>query len=166
MATHGEPLTEKRRLEHEADVRRMVGLLVQHRHDQAGFTHYGNYDVFQQFMLTEMRTPQIIAEVLGIEPHTSRVPIVKVAALGCGRILLGKEHVSDVKEILQDPHIARQLDLAGEQAIHPDTYLNLLEHPQFNAQARVTIEQHHWQQLQDRHYVQLNDAGLYGADTT
>ena len=65
---------------------------------------------------------------------TSRVPIIKVSALGCTRILLGKKHVSNVAEILADPHVAQQLELAKDQAIHPDTYRNLLEHVHFNHQ--------------------------------
>jgi len=166
MAGKVKPLTEKQKLEHATDVARMVTLLMQHRHDQAGFTRYGNYDVFQQFMLGEMRVPQIISDVLDIEPQTSRVPIVKVSSLGCVCILLGKEHVSDVAQILQDPHVAQQLDLAGDQAIHPDTYLNLLEHPNFNDLARREIQRRHIVRLGDGRYLTLDDDGLYGADTT
>jgi len=166
MAGKVKSLTEKQKLEHAGDVARMVKLLMQHRHDQAGFTRYGNYDVFQQFMLGEMQIPQIIGDVLNIEPQTSRVPIIKVSSLGCVRILLGKEHVSDVAQILQDPHVAQQLDLAGDQAIHPDTYLHLLEHPRFNDQARGEIQSRHIVRLVDGHYLTLDDDGLYGADTT
>lgn len=166
MAVKVKPLTEKQKQEHADDVARMVKLLMQHRHDQAGFTRYGNYDVFQEFMVGEMRVPQIISDVLDIEPTTSRVPIVKVSSLGCVRILLGKEHVSDVAQILQDPHVAQQLDLARDQAIHPDTYLNLLEHAKFNAQARGEIQRRHLVRLLDGRYFTLADDGLYGADTT
>jgi hypothetical protein len=166
MAGKVKSLTEKQKLEHAGDVARMVKLLMQHCHDQAGFTRYGNYDVFQQFMLGEMQIPQVIGDVLDIEPQTSRVPIIKVSGLGCVHILLGKEHVSDVAQILQDPHVAQQLDLAGDQAIHPDTYLHLLEHPQFNDQARGEIQRRHIVRLVDGHYLTLDDDGLYGADTT
>ena len=161
-----EPLTEKRRLAHKADLARMVKMLMQHQHDQAGFTRYGNYDVFHRFMLEEMRVPQIMTEVLAIEEKTDRVPIIKVSALGCTRILLGKKHVANVAEILADPHVAQQLELAKDQAIHPDTYRNLLEHPHFNRQARLEIEKRHIARLLDGRYVILSGDGIYGADTT
>jgi len=161
-----QPLTEKQKLEHAEDLERMVKLLMQHEHDQAGFTRYGNYDTFQKFMFEEMRVPQSISAVLDVEPQTSRVPIVKVSSLGCVRILLGKAHVSNVAEILQDPHVAQQLDLAGDQAIHPDTYLHLLEHTKFNEQARSEIQRRHLVRLLDGRYLALDDDGLYGGDTT
>lgn len=161
-----EPLTEKQRLAHEADLARMVRMLMQHEHDQAGFTRYGNYDVFHRFMLEEMRTPQIMTEVLAIEEKTDRVPIIKVSALGCTRILLGKKHVSNVAEILADPHVAQQLGLAKDQAIHPDTYRNLLEHAHFNRQTRLEIEKRHIARLLDGRYITLSGDGIYGADTT
>ncbi len=60
MAIKTESLSEKRRLTHQDDLQRMAGLLMQHRHDQAGFTLYGNFDVFHQFLQEEMRLSQII----------------------------------------------------------------------------------------------------------
>lgn len=151
-------LAEKRRLAHETDLQRMAGLLMQHRHDQAGFTRYGNFAVFHQFLQEETRLPQIMTEVLDIEPRTSRVPVVKVVSLGCTRILLGKEYIANVAEILQDPHVARQLDLAAEEAIHPDTYANpsglsplgrsLLAHANCTAQARLEIIKTYHQRIQ------------------
>lgn len=160
------PLTEKQRLAHKADLVRMVKMLMQHEHDQAGFTRYGNYDVFHRFMLEEMRVPQIMTEALAIEEKTDRVPIIKVSALGCTRILLGKKHVSNVAEILADPHVAQQLGLAKDQAIHPDTYRNLLEHARFNRQARLEIEKQHIARLLDGRYITLSGDGIYGSDTT
>jgi len=161
-----EPLTEKQRLSHKADLARMVKILMQHQHDQAGFTRYGNYDVFHRFMMEEMRVPHIMTEVLAIEEKTDRVPIIKVSALGCTRILLGKKHVSHVAEILADPHVAQQLELAKEQAIHPDTYRHLLEHAHFNRQARLETEKRHIARLLDGRYMILSGDGIYGADTT
>ncbi len=166
MVVKVESLSKKRRLEHQDDVDRMVKLLMQHEHDQAGFTTYGNFDVFHRFLQAQMRVPSIMASVLDIEPQTSRAPIIKVASLGCVRILLGKQYVSNVVEILQDPHLARQLDLAADQAIHPDTYRNLLEQARFNGPTRLEIEKRHWQRLQDGRYLSRNDDGVYGADTT
>jgi hypothetical protein len=99
----------------------MVGLLMQLCHDQAGFTRYGSYDVFQ----------------------------LEVSSLGCVHMLLGKKHVSNVAQILQDPHVARQLDLAGGQAIHSDTCQNLLEHPKFNDKARWDIHRVHIKHLSE-----------------
>jgi hypothetical protein len=159
-------LAEKRRLAHETDLQRMAGLLMQHRHDQAGFTRYGNFDVFHQFLQEETRLPQIMTEVLDIEPKTSRVPVIKVVSLGCTRILLGKEYIANVAEILQDPHVARQLDLAAEEAIHPDTYANLLAHANFNAQARLKIERQHLVRLEEKGYLRWSGDGLYAVDTT
>jgi hypothetical protein len=166
MASKVKPLTEKHKQEHADDRARMVQLLMQHEHDQAGFTRYGNYDVFQRFMLEEMRTPQIITDVLDIQPQTSRVPVLKVSSLGCVRILLGKKHISDIAQILQDPHVARQLDLAGDQAIHPDTYRNLLEYAGFNERARQEIQHRQIKVMRAAGHLAMDDDGLYGADTS
>jgi hypothetical protein len=166
MMVQVKPLTEKQRLTHKADLARMVKMLMQHKHDQAGFTRYGNYDIFHRFMLEEMRVPQIMTETLAIEEKTDRVPIIKVSALGCTRILLGKKHVSNVAEILADPHVAQQLELAKDQAIHPDTYRNLLEHAHFHRQARLETEKQHIARLLDGRYITLSGDGIYGSDTT